>query len=386
MPETYIEPMTDRQVCFVCRKTVTGKKKLRKCTHCHAITYCGVECQTEDWVRHSWNCLPVMVTEVEGKGRGLVAARDIKAGELIIKEGPMIKLAALPSGSAPDPDYLHSLMKQIEDFPEEAKKQFYKLKTLPELEKLLVGLGSLSLGAGRKEWMIFKSNGHITDIIGTDAMLYLNTALVNHSCAPNAFSGPVKPGADVDQSQEILETRAIKDIPKGEEVTITYFRDLMGLGSSSQERKMNIERKHCFDCKCDVCSGKVDGQDDILKELLELRKDFRPNHNHKRAYDWRREVRAADKMVDLAMQLYIGGLCVKLDSLEVLVRAAQMAREKELQKKAMDMLKKVAEDTSLEWVRLRYEEIERDVAQWSAKMKANKLPEENEIKAFFPEV
>ena len=105
MPETYIEPLTDRQVCFVCRKTVTGKKKLRKCTHCHAITYCGVECQTEDWVRHSWNCLPVMVTEFEGKGRGIVAARDIKMGELIVTERPLVKLPALTPGSAPDTDY-----------------------------------------------------------------------------------------------------------------------------------------------------------------------------------------------------------------------------------------------------------------------------------------
>ena len=119
--------------------------------------------------------------------------------------------------------------------------------------------------------------------------------------------------------------------------------------------------------------------------MIGLCQAFRPNHIQKRACDWRREVRAADKMVDLAMQLYIGGLCVKLDSLEVLVRVAQMAREKDLQKKGMDMLKKVAEDSSLECVRLRYEEYERDVAQWSAEMKAKKLPENNEIKAFFPE-
>ena len=45
MPETYIEPMTNRQECYKCHKTVTGKKKLSKCGKCHAITYCGVECQ-----------------------------------------------------------------------------------------------------------------------------------------------------------------------------------------------------------------------------------------------------------------------------------------------------------------------------------------------------
>ena len=384
MPETYIEPLTDRQMCFVCRKTVTGKKKLRKCTHCHAITYCGEVCQTEDWVRHSWNCVPVMVTEIEGKGRGLVAARDIKAGELIVMEEPLIKLAKLPPGSLPDLDYFKSLMKQIEEFPEEAKKQFYKLKPRQlQSTKLDVALGALSLGAGMDEFKIFFNNCKVHDKYGY--LLHLNTALVNHSCAPNAFNGPVKPGAGVDQSQEILEIRAIKDISKEEEVTIPYIRDLMELGSSSQERRMRIKLRYGFDCKCDVCSGKVDGQDDILRELLEFHQAFRPDHNHKRAYDWRREVKAADKMVDLAMQLYIGDLKAKLDSLEDLVRLAQMAREVDLQKKAKDLWKRMAEDTKLEWVRLNYEEMERDVAQWAARMKAKKLPKKNEIKFFFAE-
>ena len=52
MPEIYIEPLTDRQVCYTCKKTVDGKKKLSKCGGCHAITYCGQECQVADRARH----------------------------------------------------------------------------------------------------------------------------------------------------------------------------------------------------------------------------------------------------------------------------------------------------------------------------------------------
>ena len=47
-----------------------------------------------DWSRHEWNCVPVMVTEFPGKGRGLVAARDIEKGELIFKDKQVIKLSA----------------------------------------------------------------------------------------------------------------------------------------------------------------------------------------------------------------------------------------------------------------------------------------------------
>ena len=60
MPEFYLEPLTDRHTCFKCEKTV--KKKVLKCNRCHAITYCGVECQIADWDRHGWNCVPAMVT------------------------------------------------------------------------------------------------------------------------------------------------------------------------------------------------------------------------------------------------------------------------------------------------------------------------------------
>ena len=54
MPEFYIEALKDHRTCFKCKRT--GKKSLLTCDRCHAITYCGVECQKEDRARHKWNC------------------------------------------------------------------------------------------------------------------------------------------------------------------------------------------------------------------------------------------------------------------------------------------------------------------------------------------
>ena len=50
MPEFYAEPMKDRKCCSVGKKTAKekGKKVLLTCIKCHAITYCGVECQRAD--------------------------------------------------------------------------------------------------------------------------------------------------------------------------------------------------------------------------------------------------------------------------------------------------------------------------------------------------
>ena len=131
MPENYIQPVTDRQTCYKCHKTVTGKQKLSKCSKCHAITYCGKQCQVADWPRHAFNCVPVMVTEFEGKGRGVVAARDIKIGERIFMDKPWLKLPSDHSEALKDPDLL---MKQIEKLPSEAKLLFYKLEERPVIK------------------------------------------------------------------------------------------------------------------------------------------------------------------------------------------------------------------------------------------------------------
>ena len=70
-----------------------------------------------------------MVTDLPGKGRGLVAARDIEKGELILKDKALIKLALNDNGFPVDPEYMTSLKEQIDSMPTEARSQFCKLST-----------------------------------------------------------------------------------------------------------------------------------------------------------------------------------------------------------------------------------------------------------------
>ena len=132
MPESYIEPLTNRQECFNCHKTVTGKKKLSKCAKCHAITYCGRDCQVADFARHKWNCVPVMVTEIPGKGRGLVAAKDIKMGELIFTDKPVIKIFTKRADDINDfntfEENIGPVLEQLNKLPSEAIRQFQELR------------------------------------------------------------------------------------------------------------------------------------------------------------------------------------------------------------------------------------------------------------------
>ena len=391
MPESYIEPLTDRQVCFKCQKTAPGKKKLLKCAGCHAITYCSKECQVADFKRHKWNCLPVMVTEIPGKGRGLVAARDIKMGELIFKDKPVIKVPEhflrpkAYTGGKPhlgvtgSQQLINSLKAQIENLPSEAKSQFYKLAapTLQPSLRILRGVNETDYDIYRlfiRNSLINRDHG-----FGCISSLYLNISLVNHSCAPNAFVGEVT--KEKPEDDQYYELRAIKDIAKGEEINnfILSQTCVKEYGSSRQKRKTAIKTIKGFDCVCPVCMGQVPSQEDVIEKWIELDKQLDPYHAQMPA-DWRREADIRNKIVDIVMELYIGQFTgEKVAVLAALVGAAHLARDQGLVRKAMTMWKQLVEDTKLDGSKITYDATEKGLAQWSSYyerrgIKSYKLP------------
>jgi len=352
MPEFYIEPLTDRRVCFKCNKT--GKKKFFKCGTCEAITYCSVECQREDWTRHEWNCVPVMVTEIPGKGRGLVAAKDIKMGELIFKEEPSIKLSSKPGSSEGipvDPDSMKSFKNQLENLPVGAKLQFYKLKQADDscLDPTL---------SDYKAFKLFVANN--VELECSTSKIYavfLNLALVNHSCVPNAAWYPLYLDKQDDDPLHCEELKAIKNISKGEEVTTCYYTDVKEYGSIQRKRKAEIKKRKGFDCKCPVCLGQVPCQEKILKKLIELHTKLNPTSSN-----WKRDAGIRDKIADLTLELYMVQPNEKLAALESLAVSAGNAGDQGLVRKALDKLKQLADDTKLERIQAAQEDMERKFA------------------------
>ena len=376
MPEFYAEPMKDRRSCSVCKMTVKGKKVLLTCIKCHAITYCGVECQKTDWERHEWNCDPVMVTEFPGKGRGLVAARDIEKGELIFLDKPVIEFAVNAKDHFMDPEFMTSLKAQIESLPSEAKAQYYKLATRDIANIYHVNRGDFEV------LKLFMSNSKISTTYhkGEDKyydVLNLNIALINHSCIPNARSAPafVKQDGDIDLS---VELRAIKRICKGEEITTCYFHDVKKLGSIPRKRKTAFKKYHGFDCKCPLCLGQVQDQEKTLKKLIDLHNKLMPTPS-----DWKREACLWSRIVDLTMELYIGQTREKISALESMLGFAHLARDRDLVMKAMTLAKDFVEETKIESMHM-LESWEMDLAKWSKEFSSNNAPRKEEIDYFFP--
>ena len=64
--------------------------ELARCSGCWQVWYCSKSCQKTHWRSHKRLCRPYSLRPVEGKGLGLVASRDIKLGEIIMREDPTL--------------------------------------------------------------------------------------------------------------------------------------------------------------------------------------------------------------------------------------------------------------------------------------------------------
>ena len=49
-------PVRERDVCANCKQEVQKGDKLKKCVRCHAVSYCGEECQRHHWRVHKLSC------------------------------------------------------------------------------------------------------------------------------------------------------------------------------------------------------------------------------------------------------------------------------------------------------------------------------------------
>jgi len=77
----------DVGVCPVCSKVAENK-----CTACKEIFYCNRECQRKHWKTHKFECksLPYKIEKSAELGRYLVASRDLKEGEILFEESPLV--------------------------------------------------------------------------------------------------------------------------------------------------------------------------------------------------------------------------------------------------------------------------------------------------------
>lgn len=165
-----------------------------------------------------------------GKGLGMFATEDIQKGTRILAENPFFTLTERPVVSSSDPYAPNDISQAFDRLSDNKIRKFMSLHC-PKRPGCSVIVN------------IYEANCFE---MGSGTCICLDAARINHSCVPNAhYSWNASIGRET--------VHAVKDIPKGEEITISYCSAFHTL----DERKRELEPYH-FTCRCPACQTDTD--------------------------------------------------------------------------------------------------------------------------------
>ncbi|GAA5916834.1 hypothetical protein JCM8208_006997 [Rhodotorula glutinis] len=170
---------------------------------------------------------PFELVDIPGKGKGLVATRNLKTGEQILVETPQIVLPAVECTE-------EAVAAAVAQLSPSDRVAFHSL-ALADIHE------HLGPHHGR-----FMTNAFEYNMKGG---LCLVGARFNHSCAPNV-------GRRWDPVTGEVRHVASVDIDKGSELEFCYE----GLFDSKEQRQQALQRLFGFSCTCPACSLSGDEQ------------------------------------------------------------------------------------------------------------------------------
>jgi len=174
--------------------------------------------------------LPVYALEdVPGKGKGLIAARDIPKGTRIISEKPFVTVPGNVANMEQQRIYLYQ---QVGSLSEQQEREFLAMDNVYPYTN-----------SGERYQGIFRTNALPFGPTLRDGGVFLKACRINHACDNNATNF-------WNENLNQLTIHALRDISKGEEITIFYL-------NARRNRKARVEelwQSFKFTCSCRLCS------------------------------------------------------------------------------------------------------------------------------------
>ncbi|CAG2112603.1 unnamed protein product [Medioppia subpectinata] len=245
-----------------CDNCLKREDQLKRCQKCHQMYYCGKECQTNDWKYHKNECKAFRHNDFH---RDLFSSEEILLLRLYVSlksdESFATKRYSLMDGSdvclkeiIVQKDVLNNMYSDCERMLEFNRVCMYfnafgiKLGDTQQRQELLNWFAFLSSSPSHVglKWYSrdMKDYQYFSDKVCRAVSLEMSS--LNHSCLPN--SAIVTNGLSV-------QLRALKEIPIGEEITVSFIR----LDQSKSDRREALKNDfYVFDCKCLKCELNLD--------------------------------------------------------------------------------------------------------------------------------
>ncbi|KAJ7505529.1 hypothetical protein B0H11DRAFT_1979181 [Mycena galericulata] len=175
---------------------------------------------------------PFVVFDIPGKGKGLVAIRDIKQGELVLKEHPLF---IVPKSTSESPTALISRF--LHNVAPTDREAFLNLSYVHFPENL-----DPDTHPDEVALAIFQTNAVAA---GDGVGVFPRIARLNHGCS-SAFNVVYS----WRQGEQALFVHALRHIRRGQELLTTYT----DTKRTRKERREFLSHQYGFECSCAVCS------------------------------------------------------------------------------------------------------------------------------------
>lgn len=197
---------------------------------------------------------PHHVVDIPGRGKGVIATRDIARGELLFRESPLF--IAPGKISIPPVELMGQILPTLSKDQRKALFDLSYVKFPPNLSKNDPDYNAQVALA------ITQTNGISVENQGVG--VFPNISRLNHACS-KAFNA-VYSWREMEQK---LVVHAIRPIKKGQEILTAYF----DTRRPRRERRAYLQDHYDFHCTCAVCSMPDDISvisDDRLTQMQDM--------------------------------------------------------------------------------------------------------------------
>uniref|UniRef100_A0A182PMG0 MYND-type domain-containing protein n=1 Tax=Anopheles epiroticus TaxID=199890 RepID=A0A182PMG0_9DIPT len=216
--------------------------KVKKCSNCLYVRYCGRACQKEAWSDHKEECekLKLLPPGLVVPSAALMIARIVRR---LLKGGDTYKgyytskLYRKFSDLMPHEENIRADAKRMDHFATlyVVLQRLLDEASRPTKAELLRIYGKMCINT-------FNILDTEMNTIGTG--MYIGASIIDHSCRPNVI---------VSFDGETLKMRLLEDYPEQELNFRKLFISYIDLIDTTEVRRDQLAERYYFDCACERC-------------------------------------------------------------------------------------------------------------------------------------